>query len=621
MNKATQLFKNIFTKDIIKLILFSYVLRGWFFLFVFFSAIEFICTYKRDPIYELNLYIYAKGILLSLIFFLSIYQIKRILKRREEIIFSIIVTFLLSFLLVASVAVFFEFGDFLSLSKILFFVNNPNYQKAYIREYLLNWDIIIFFVLWAVVYFIFNIKPVKYRETSKKNNLIVLLVGLVIYLFVLTNVTLKSVNKRLDITTSFISSINKMRLIPPSGLHQPNRRAVEYFTPREKFNIIFLLNESFGKKAFDLADKNCPMPILKSWVEENGDQCVYFDNAFTNSSATDVSVTSIQTGVAPYESETKLHSTPLIWDWEKKAGMTTAVVSAQFYQWANFPLFFTPRPDYFFTGENISGKTANDGIDELAAMNKFCEIISELSTKQPFGAMYNSNSLHFPFQQESQLMPNKPNYDSKYRNAAAVLDYGYEKLFNLLKSKKLLENTVIIITADHGETDTPNHISTHRLYSFYDEIQNIPMLIYIPKALSDKFPELMANLRINKQRTVANLDIYPTIIDLLGGNSTPQNIKLYNSLKGYSLFKPIPEDRYTISLNTNDIRKWELEGFGIFLKDRRFVYTDLEKQKYFDITNDKDQNNNIWDNTNPSEKDRIENIIYTHGYLFKIYKK
>lgn len=621
MRKLKISLKALFSKENMKNFVFSYVLTGWFFLLAFFLIIEFTCTFLRDPIYELKIPVYIRGLILTILVFFSFDTLRQLFSKKLSRIFTFIVTFIFSFLLVSSIAVFIEFGDFLSLSKIKFFVFNPNYQTAYIREYLFNWNIIFFIALWALVHFLFKLKFKQFQKRSKRTNYIILVISAICISLLTGNLTHHAKYKRLDMTSSFITAVNKLRLGQQPGLHQPNRMPLENYTMKDTFNIIFIINESFGKKAFSLYDPDCPMTNFHAWLSENSEQCFYFERAFTNASATDISVTSILTGSAPYESSDKIHSMPLMWEWWRKAGMRTAMVSAQFYQWANFPVFFTPAPDYFFTGETIKGKIYNDGIDELAAMKKFRETVHLLSENQPFAAIYNSNSLHFPFQQESGLMAYKPNYSSKYYNAATVLDEGYKRLFNLLKMKNLMDNTIIVFTADHGETDKPQHESSHRLFSFFDEIQNIPMLIYLPKKITDKHPEYVENLKKNKNRIVSNLDLMPTFVDLCGGNRNEKNAEIYAKYKGYSLVKEIPEDRISISLNTNELREWELEGFGIYFGDKRFVYTDFEREQFFDILKDPNQTINLWERIDNYDRKRVDSVINSNFFLKKIYFK
>ena len=201
-----------------------------------------------------------------------------------------------------------------------------------------------------------------------------------------------------------------------------------------------------------------------------------------------------------------------------------------------------------------------------------CQNIEKLKQNKRFFLYYNSNALHNPFLQSSKYMTVEKQYDSKLKNAANLLDKSLDSIFNYLANTKILDNTIIIMNGDHGESDKDLH-KPNRLVSYYDEIQKVPMIILLPKVIADK---VGSQTRENANSLIGNADILPTILDLLNVNSNPKNINITKDLLGKSLIKPIEENRYQVSLNTNDIRQWEREGFGIFFKNSRFLFTDLE---------------------------------------------
>jgi len=100
-------------------------------------------------------------------------------------------------------------------------------------------------------------------------------------------------------------------------------------------------------------------------------------------------------------------------------------------------------------------------------------------------------------------------YDSEIRQ----MDYYLQTLFDELDKEGLLENTIIILTADHGEAFFGHHDNNKSLalghFKLYDEVLHIPLIIHFPHAISDK---------INTSLT--NLDILPTLLDILDLNGT-----------------------------------------------------------------------------------------------------
>ena len=535
-------------------------------------------------------------------------------------LFQLSTTLFLSFLLFSSILVYWQFGEYITYSKVQFVLRNPEYFKTFIRTYLLNFNILIFVLLWIFLSWLW-INRTKKNEISWIRQSIILLILIVIFLTDLNQISLYGKNNRMTIDASFAVAIKDLKVIRPAELQHRTRTTIMPFKPHEQINIILIINESFGRKAFD--DEHLelsPMTFLVREVQNNV-HCISFRQAFTNSSATDVSVPSILSGVAPYESANKLHQMPLLWDWGHAASMSTILFSAQDYRWANFREFFlTPGPDSFLTPTELDIPLTNDfGIDELIAMDEFCSLLLHNPPDKTFLAVYNSDALHSPFQQDSKYLDHQPKFKSRYMNGAVILDEAFRRLWNTLEITHKINNTLLIITSDHGETDSLIHHTVNRLYNFYDEVMRIPFFVFIPPCWDDEHPDFIRNLHQNKMQTISNLDIIPTILHVLGAQNNNRSKLLVDELQGKSLFQSIPVERFSIALNTNDVRQWEHEGFGIYWKTRRFVFSDIEGRKFFDITTDPNQLIDIWSKVDSTQKHFFANIINSTFHLKRIY--
>lgn len=93
--------------------------------------------------------------------------------------------------------------------------------------------------------------------------------------------------------------------------------------------------------------------------------------------------------------------------------------------------------------------------------------------------------------------------EGKYNKALETVDREVGRFYDFLKQKKILDNTIIIILADHGFS-----IAEHGIYlnhtGLYDETIHVPLIIRLPKTKPGKIDEI-----------VQNVDIAPTILDLL----------------------------------------------------------------------------------------------------------
>ncbi len=96
------------------------------------------------------------------------------------------------------------------------------------------------------------------------------------------------------------------------------------------------------------------------------------------------------------------------------------------------------------------------------------------------------------------------NYGNGYDNGIRQADSNIYEIFKELKRKGYLQNSIVVITGDHGESlgERGAYGHGHNLYS--EEVQP-PLLIYDPE------PVAYGNLDFARQ-----VDIAPTILDRLG---------------------------------------------------------------------------------------------------------
>lgn len=104
-----------------------------------------------------------------------------------------------------------------------------------------------------------------------------------------------------------------------------------------------------------------------------------------------------------------------------------------------------------------------------------------------------------------------------YDQAIQYEDLQIKNLINFLKKEKLYENTIIILTADHGEEFLEHGQMTHPP-QLYNELLHVPLLMRIP----EKKPQ-----KINKK--VSLIDLFPSLLKIL-------EISLPDSFKGKNFF-------------------------------------------------------------------------------------
>jgi arylsulfatase A-like enzyme len=115
-----------------------------------------------------------------------------------------------------------------------------------------------------------------------------------------------------------------------------------------------------------------------------------------------------------------------------------------------------------------------------------------------------------------QMEIDSPEIEARVRAmyAATVREMDAEIgwLMTALRKRKLLNNTVVVVTSDHGESFR-EHGTTRHGYNVYPEVVDVPLIVWSPT-----FP--LPKGRVKEQ--VRSIDIAPTLLDL-AGIETPAN--------------------------------------------------------------------------------------------------
>jgi arylsulfatase A-like enzyme len=123
-------------------------------------------------------------------------------------------------------------------------------------------------------------------------------------------------------------------------------------------------------------------------------------------------------------------------------------------------------------------------------------------------------------------------YIAQYDSEIRFTDEQIGRLLRFLEEGGLMANTIIAITADHGETLTERDICFAHSIRTYDEQARIPLILH--------FPETAVHKRID--RLVRAIDIMPTILEEL-------HLDNPYAVEGQSLMPLITDDgKYTPKL-------------------------------------------------------------------------
>jgi len=207
--------------------------------------------------------------------------------------------------------------------------------------------------------------------------------------------------------------------------------------------------------------------------------------------------------------------------------------------------------------------------------HEFSHFILDRNVKKPFFSFLFYDEVHDwcgssqpyakPFQPAIQTCnrlflsgdTNPTPYMNRYKNAVHYVDSLVGRDLRTLKQHDLLKNTVVIITADHGEEFNDEHLGLWGHGSAYDKYQlHIPFIAYFP----NRKPTVMT-------KKTSHYDVVPTIMRQVLGNINPTadysvgrdlfHLKpsrcfWVGGANGFALMNPHSEDIFFTSLKTHE---------------------------------------------------------------------
>jgi arylsulfatase A-like enzyme/Tfp pilus assembly protein PilF len=180
----------------------------------------------------------------------------------------------------------------------------------------------------------------------------------------------------------------------------------------------------------------------------------------------------------------------------------------------------------------------------------------------PFFAWVHLFDPHTPYDAPPEFRPGRTPYDAEVAYADAMVG----RLLDALRSAGQLDRTLVVVTADHGESLGEHGETTHGLFA-YESTIHIPLIVAAPAVRPGV-----------EQNNVAHVDLVPTILDLVG-------VPIPEGLEGRSLAGPVPADRtlYFEALDAYLTRGWApLKG----IVQGGWKFIDLPEAELYDLAAD-----------------------------------
>ncbi len=340
------------------------------------------------------------------------------------------------------------------------------------------------------------------------------------------------------------------------GVQNPNADSMRYdrFSQTDgvgnKPNIVIIVIESMSThKSSLMFDELDTTRFLKQLSQES----LYFPNYYASARTTARAMFSIITGIPDVNEYFKTSSRdPYTMDqhlvWNDFDGYTKLYMIGGNANWANIRgvmsnnvsglkiydegYWKSPRMDVWGISDHDLLQEANTLLEEQ--QEPFISLIQLASFHSPFTVPDGIAGLDYTMPDDEYLT--KYAFDTKQEYLALKFcDYALKKFFEKAKQSRYYDNTIFIITGDHGMSQVSPSVEQSYSHLALHEFQ-VPLIIHSPKY----FPQA----KVMKQ-TGGHIDIFPTAAGLAG-------VKVHNTTMGRDLLDPsFGEDRFTFIRRLN----------------------------------------------------------------------
>lgn len=313
--------------------------------------------------------------------------------------------------------------------------------------------------------------------------------------------------------------------------------------PEHPYNIVWLVSESLRA---DMLDAEI-MPATLNFASK----AHHYRRHYSGSNSTRMGVFSMFYGLYgnfwfPFLDSMRA---PVLFDVLKEQNYQWRIFSSQKLTYPEFDrtvFAAIPRGDMqsYVEGQGWERdrKNVTDMLDFLRQRDPLRPFFSYMFFESPHARYYfpEESALRKPYLEDfnyatMDLQQDMPLIKNRYINSVHHLDSQFARVLEHLEKEQLLENTIVIITGDHGEEFNEQGHWGHGS-SFNDPQTRVPMVIWIPGTGSGVVDHM-----------TSHLDIIPTLLPRLGVKNPATDYAL-----GYDMLGPA-QRTYTVTGHWRDM--------------------------------------------------------------------
>ncbi len=357
--------------------------------------------------------------------------------------------------------------------------------------------------------------------------------------------------------------------------------------PRGAKNVIVVVGESICTEHLSLYGSR-----FKTWphMEAESENAIVFNNFYSHITNTANSLVALTLSVYPpmgwREFTVERPGIPgnTVAQVLKAQGYRTAFISAGNNEFSGQDKFLKNRGyDTIQDAHDIGGPQLSSwGVDDKSMVNQIFKFIDSADPK-PFFLFTWTQGTHHPYEPgpdwETVDFLGDDNawgdmgWDlNRYLNALKESDIALGNLFAGLRQRGLAEDTIVIVTGDHGQAFGRPHKTYFHSGRVYQEDVRVPLMIWNPK---------LFKTAPRSEQIGAHVDLSPTILDLLGVSQPA-------SFQGRSLFDPThPPRAYFYGAMDNYI-------LGVREQELKYIFNATSgREELYDLSRDPEEQHNL----------------------------
>jgi arylsulfatase A-like enzyme len=359
---------------------------------------------------------------------------------------------------------------------------------------------------------------------------------------------------------------------------------------RRPRNVILLVLESVGTHYLSLYGS--PFKTTPS-LEAEAKHALVFENFYCHVGMTANSLAAIGLSLWPYmtwREYTQDHpglSGTMLSALFKERGYRTAFIHNGHLDYTNQRAFLTGRGfetllDFSDLANGDEPTSSWGGEDRLLVDGVFRYLDQEPG--RPFYLLAWTSATHHPYEPGPRLEAELFNFFegkeepfdawnmNRYLNLVKEADRQLGRLFAGLRERGLDNETLVVITGDHGESFGDPHSAWGHGSRLYDEFVKVPLYVWAPRLV----------VKGRRFKTVgSHVDVNPTIADLVGLPPDP-------SWHGRSLFDRTRSPRAYFYAAHDDYRLGVREG------ERKYIYNATTgREQLYDLATDPQELQNL----------------------------